>query len=81
MNSPLPPFDGYGVIEPFLDPVVRAQVARWQGGLVWIVFLVLWYVPFVNNIFWDLIFGISGVMGIPLNLVRLGYSQFMFWRR
>ncbi len=78
---PVPPFDGYGVIEPFLNPVVRAQVARWQGGLVLVVFLVLWYVPFVNNIFWDLIFGISGVMGIPLDLVRLGYSQFMFWRR
>ncbi len=78
---PVPPFDGYGVIEPFLNPVVRAQVTRWQGGLVWIVFLVLWYVPFVNNIFWDLIFGISGVMGIPLDLVRLGFSQFMFWRK
>jgi Zn-dependent protease len=78
---PIPPFDGYGVIEPFLNPVVRAQVARWQGGLVWIVFLVLWYVPFVNNIFWDLIFGISGVMGIPLDLMRLGLAQFQFWRR
>ncbi len=78
---PVPPFDGYGVIEPFMNPVVRAQVARWQGGLALVVFLVLWYVPFVNNIFWDLIFGISGVMGIPLDLVRLGFSQFMFWRK
>jgi Zn-dependent protease len=78
---PIPPFDGYGVIEPFLNRIVREQVARFQGGLVLIVFLVLWYVPFVNNIFWDLIFGIASLMGIPLDLVSLGYSQFMFWRK
>jgi len=56
-------------------------VARLQGGLVWIVFLVLWYVPFVNNLFWDLVFGIANGMGIPLDLVSLGFSQFQFWRR
>jgi len=79
--TPVPPFDGYGVVEPFLSPNLRAQVTRWQGGLVWIVFLVLWYVPFVNNIFWDVVFGLAGVMGIPLDLMRLGFSQFMFWRK
>ena len=78
---PVPPFDGYGVIEPFLNRVLQEQVNRLRGGLVWIVFLVLWYVPFVNNLFWDLVFGIAGVMNIPLDLVRLGFSQFQFWRK
>ena len=78
---PVPPFDGYGVIEPYLNPELRAKIARVQGGLVWIVFLVLWYVPFVNNLFWDVVFGLANVLGIPLDLVRLGLSQFMFWRK
>ena len=47
---PLPPFDGYGVIEPFLNPAIQTQVNQIRGAMIWIVFLLLWYVPFINKL-------------------------------
>jgi hypothetical protein len=41
---------------------------------------VLWFVPIVNNMFWSLIFFISRLFGIPLELAGMGLSQFQFWR-
>jgi len=78
---PVPPFDGYGVLEPYLDQNLRMQIGQFSGAMIWIVFLVLWYVPFVNDLFWKLIFSISSAVGIPLPLAGLGLQQFMFWRK
>jgi len=78
---PLPPFDGYGAIEPYLDRDLRLKMAATRGALVWIVFLVLWYVPFVNDLFWRLVFLIANGLGIPLTLAGLGLQLFQFWRR
>ena len=39
---PVPPFDGYGAIEPHLNELVRMQFAQFRGAFIWIVFLVLW---------------------------------------
>lgn len=76
---PVPPFDGYGVIEPYLKRELSAKIARMQGGLSLIVFLVLWYLPFVNSVFWQIVFSLSGALNVPLSLVSLGFSQFQFW--
>ena len=46
---PLPPFDGFGVVEPFLPERVRAGVAQISGLLPWVVFFLLWYVPEVYD--------------------------------
>ena len=78
---PLPPFDGYGAIEPYLNREVRLRMAETRGALVWIVFLVLWYVPFINDLFWKSVFLIANGLGIPLNLAGLGLQLFQFWRR
>jgi Zn-dependent protease len=77
---PLPPFDGYGVIEPFLNAATRAQMDRTRGYLVFIIFFVLWYVPFVNNLFWGIIVYLVHFLGVPLDLIDLGQKQFLFWR-
>jgi Zn-dependent protease len=71
---PLPPFDGYGIIEPFLNPVIREQVDRIRNAFIWIILLAFWYIPFVGNLFWGgvLIFssieqiGMSGRFLLPL---------------
>jgi Zn-dependent protease len=36
---PLPPFDGYSVIEPFLSPGIRMQVDRFRGAAIWVILL------------------------------------------
>jgi Zn-dependent protease len=77
---PLPPFDGYGVIEPFLSASIRELFDRTRGYMVFIIFLVLWYVPAVSDMFWGLIGSIATLVGIPMNLASVGYSQFLFWR-
>jgi Zn-dependent protease len=77
---PVPPFDGYSVIEPFLPDGLRMQVAQIRGVFLWIVFLLLWYVPFIGAIFRSLIQLISGIFGIPLDLAGLGIQLFFFWQ-
>ena len=75
---PVPPFDGFGVIEPFLSNDLRMRIAPIRGGFIWIVFFILWFVPFAGRLLGLLIFLITGLAGIPRELIALGYSQFRF---
>lgn len=75
---PVPPFDGYGVIDPFLPEGLRMQVAQVRGAFIWIVFLVLWFVPFAGRLLFSVVLTISAVLGIPGALISLGYEQFRF---
>ena len=77
---PVPPFDGYGALEPHLPYEIQDKVNQTRGMFIWIVFLVLWYVPFVSDMFWNLIFFISRIIGVPMTLAALGLEQFFFWR-
>ena len=77
---PVPPFDGFGVIEPYLPMDWRMKLAGTRGMLSWVVFLVLWYVPFVNGIFWGLVGFLARTAGVPLLIAVQGLNQFMFWR-
>ncbi len=77
---PLPPFDGFGALEPYLPMNLRMNVARLSGLLVWVVILVLWRVPFISGLFWSLIFFLAQVAGVPLQLAVLGFDQFLFWQ-
>ena len=76
---PLPPFDGYGALEPHLPLNVQMKFNEMRGMLSIVVFLVLWNVQFVNVLFWDLIFFLSRLAGIPLPLAGMGLGQFKFW--
>ncbi|MGE5642930.1 MAG: site-2 protease family protein, partial [Byssovorax cruenta] len=53
---PLPPFDGYNAIEPFLSEPVRMQMDRFRGATIWIIFLLFWYVPLLSGFFWRTVF-------------------------
>jgi len=77
---PLPPFDGYGVIEPFLSESVRTQMDRMRSFMMLAVFFLLWFIPAVNNIFWTIIVVIVQFLGVPVSLIDLGQKQFLFWR-
>lgn len=76
---PLPPFDGFGAIEPYLPMEVRVKLAETRGMLSWIVLILLWQVPFIGSLFWGLIGFLAQLVGIPLQLAGLGLDQFMFW--
>lgn len=76
---PLPPFDGFGAIEPYLPMDIRVKLAETRGMLSWIVLILLWQVPFIGSLFWSLIGFLAQLVGIPLHLAGLGLDQFMFW--
>jgi len=76
---PLPPFDGYNILEPFLSPVVRTQIDGMRGAFIWIVFLAFWYVPFIGNLFWGAVAIFSTILGVDWNIAMTGLAQFRFW--
>jgi Zn-dependent protease len=77
---PVPPFDGYGALAPFLSMELRANVARYGTYITLLVFVVLWYVPFVNQIFWNVVMWIGHLLQLPFDVVSQGYSLFRFWK-
>lgn len=77
---PVPPFDGYNAIEPHLNETTRMQFEQTRGAFIWIILLLLWFVPIVSNMFWGLIFFISRILNVPLELAAIGLDQFLFWR-
>ena len=77
---PIPPFDGYRALAPFLNQELRARIDQAGGVIVMLAFLALWYIQPVNNFFWLVIFQISNRLHIPVLLAIQGLNQFQFWR-
>ena len=74
---PLPGLDGYGVIAPFLNPIIREQMERMRAYAIWILILVFWYVPFVGGFFWSIVQLISiFIFRLDWNMAMVG-SQFL----
>jgi Zn-dependent protease len=78
---PLPPFDGFGALEPYLPERIRTAVAQVSGLLPWVVFFLLWYVPEVYNVFWTAVVTLTHTLNVPLDLVERGLRDFRFWYR
>jgi Zn-dependent protease len=77
---PLPPFDGYNALEPFLPFSVRETVNQFRSAAIWIILLLFWYVPVVGNAFWSAVQAISTALGANWMLVAIGLDQFQFWK-
>lgn len=78
---PVPPFDGYGVLAPFLNMDLRAKISRASAIITLGVFVILWNVPFVNSAFWGLVFWLANLLHVPFEVVSQGYILFRFWKR
>jgi Zn-dependent protease len=76
---PVPPFDGYNALEPWLPQVVRAGFERLSGVTIWLVFLLFWYVPTISDSFWSQVFRISTFIGVDWGQVVDGLQRFRFW--
>lgn len=76
---PLPPFDGYGILEPFLDPDLRDRINSVRNFIMLAVFIALWNVQLINDLFWTQVFMISYRLGVPLDLAFVGLDRFRFW--
>jgi Zn-dependent protease len=77
---PVPPFDGYRALSPFLAQEQRARIDQYTAIITLAVFAALWYVPFINDLFWKVVLWIlTGFRILPL-LALQGLNQFQFWR-
>jgi Zn-dependent protease len=76
---PLPGLDGFGVIRPYL-PVDVQQKALKLGALVFIgLFLAIFFVPPVADLFFGLAFLLAHAFGVALPDIQAGYGSFRFW--
>ena len=77
---PLPPFDGYNALDPYLPFNIRETVNQFRGAAIWIILLLFWYVPVVGNAFWTAVYSIAGLLGVNQYMVAVGFDQFQFWK-
>lgn len=76
---PLPPFDGYGVIEPFLPENIRMTMERLRGVAIWVIILLIWFVPQVSGPFTEMVFRIAMFLGANPFMIAAGFERFRFW--
>ena len=73
---PMPSFDGFGIIEPWL-PLGAQRVAQRWGRYGYLVLLALfWTVPAFSRNFWALVSAVTQQLQIPQMMVRTAYLQF-----
>lgn len=76
---PVPGFDGFGVIDPYLSPGARRAVAPVRPFAFLILFAVLIYVEPVRDLFWDTILSLIDTFRVDRSLVGGGFDLFRFW--
>lgn len=76
---PVPGFDGYGAIEPYLSPQTRSSAAA-IAPYGFLIVLVLLLVPAVNRVFFDAVLWLFELSGVPARLAMQGWGVFLFWR-
>ncbi|GAB25174.1 peptidase M50 family protein [Gordonia polyisoprenivorans NBRC 16320 = JCM 10675] len=77
---PMPGFDGYNAIEPYLSPQTRQSAAAVAPYGFLLIFALL-FIPQLNKAFFDLIFWLFELSGVPSGLAEWGWDTFLFWRR
>ncbi|WP_119066945.1 site-2 protease family protein [Aggregatilinea lenta] len=78
---PIPPLDGYGIIEPLLDPRTAYTMRQFAGFGIMIVFLALWFIDPVNRAFWNAVYDATSALNIPWDLISYGFDNFLFWQQ
>ena len=78
-SIPVPPFDGYNILEPFLNPAIRTQVERFSYMTFWVILLLFWFVPAVSDSFWETVYAVSVFLGVDWGMVVSGLERFRFW--
>jgi Zn-dependent protease len=69
---PVPGLDGFGVIRPWLSFQLQYSLMRYGTLAILGVYVVLWFVAPVRDVFFRLIFQVTSLAGIPLDLIFVG---------
>lgn len=74
---PIPPFDGFGIIAPWLSIELRILANRLGMLPLLVLFFLLWQGGPVSATFWNFVYGLASLLNIPPDLVYLGHHQFL----
>lgn len=79
---PVPPLDGFGIIENKLDPELRWKLRQPQvgWGCLVVLMMVMWNVPGAMMPFYWMLDAVTDSIGIPYHLLGDGYLFVMFNR-
>jgi Zn-dependent protease len=76
---PVPGFDGYGVIAPFLPIPLRQTLDRFAGVSIFALLALVLFVPPVREALGFIQVLLAAIVGLPLELIGEGYRAFRFW--
>jgi len=76
---PLPPLDGFGALAPWLSESARQNAYRNTNVTFFALFIALSFVPVIRNAFWETVYTIDSLFGVPRELVRIGWNTYRFW--
>jgi Zn-dependent protease len=72
---PIPPFDGFGIIAPWLSIELRIMASRVGMLPLLLLFFFLWQGGPISNAFWRLVFNLTSLINVPEYLIFLGQQQ------
>jgi Zn-dependent protease len=72
---PIPGLDGFGIIRPWLPYSAQNLANRYGQAAIIGVFIVLWFVPPVQNAFFHSVQQVTSVVGIEPGLIGLGQAE------
>ena len=75
---PVPGFDGYGIIEPWLSLKARRAMAPIGPFGMLAVFALLWQTS-AGDWFWELSYKVMEWLNVQPELAAIGYDAFRFW--
>ena len=76
---PCPGLDGWGIVEPFLPTPIRHAGRRFGAFGPMILIVALFFVPGLNNYFWDAVYAICGWVGLNTAMASIGFGLFQIW--
>ncbi len=77
---PIPGFDGWGILEPYLPADVRRAAEPSKAWATLVLMAVLVFVPTVGGRFFVAASRISQSAGVDPGMAWYGYQSFRFWR-
>jgi len=74
---PIPPFDGFGIISPWLSIELRVLANRLGMLPLLLIFYLLWQGGPVSTTFWTFVYGLTGLLNVSPDLINFGHQQFL----
>ncbi len=75
-SLPIPPLDGYGVIEPWLPSQLQLRSRRFSGSALILLFTLLWYAKPLSMFFSSLSTAIAQLLGVSPEMIFEGFILF-----